>query len=112
MTGLSQKQLVIELERVQTVRRRIPTRLGHCLDCREPADLVELADLARLFEVSVAEAVLQLQRRRIHMQHLDTGSIAVCAGSLLNRTEAGQAILNKSLPPSSAAALHLTNSSE
>lgn len=112
MTGTSQRHLVIELERVQTVRRRVATTRGHCADCHGPADLVELSDLANLFDVSVADALLQLRRRRIHMRHLGTGSIVVCADSLLTRTDADHAMLGKSLSPSSAATLHLISSSE
>jgi hypothetical protein len=112
MTGASQRQLVIEVERVQTVRRRIATVRGHCVACAAPADLIELADLARLFDVSIADAVLQLRRRRIHMRHMPTGSIVVCAESLLTRSDPDHAMLSKSLPPSSAAAFHLTTSAK
>lgn len=112
MTGVSQRQLVIELERVQTVRRRVPTIRGYCTECRAASDLVDLSDLARLFEVSLADAVLQMRRRRIHMQHQVAGSIVVCAESLLVRSDPDLAMLSKSLPPSSEAAFHLTDSSE
>lgn len=104
MTGASQRQLVIEIERVQTVRRRVTTLRGYCRECRAPADLVELADLARLFDVSVADAVLQLRRRRIHLQHLSAGPILVCSESLLTRSDPGHAMLNKSLPPAAVEA--------
>jgi hypothetical protein len=101
MTGVSPRQLVIEVERVQTVRRRIATILGYCRECRAPADLVDISDLARLFDVSVADAVLQLRRRRIHMQHLNSGTIAICVDSLLTRSDPDHAMLSKSIPPSS-----------
>jgi len=112
MTGVSQRQLVIEVERVQTVRRRVPTTAGYCRDCRREVDLVDIGDLARVFEVSVADAVLQLRRRRIHMLHVSGGAIFVCADSLLTRSDPGHAMLIKGLPRSSAADLHLTFSSQ
>lgn len=111
MTGVTPRQLVFEVERVQTVRRRIATIPGYCHECRAPADLVDLADLARLFDVSVADAVLQVRRRRIHMQHLSNGSIVVCADSLLLRSDPDHAMLSKSLPPAPAT-VHLSLSSD
>lgn len=110
MTGSTQRHLVIEVERVQTVRRRVPTVRGHCRDCRAAADLVELSDLAHLFEVSVADAVLQLRGRGIHMQHPSDGNIVVCTSSLLDRSGDDDPMLTKSLPP--AADPNLSFSSE
>jgi hypothetical protein len=101
MTQSAQRQLVLEIERVQTVRRRIATVRGHCIQCCAPVDLVELAELAGLFDVSVADAVRQLRRRRIHVRRLPEGSIVVCVESLLTRSDPGHAMLTKSLPPSS-----------
>lgn len=105
MTGVSPRQLVIEIERVQTVRRRVPTTHGYCRDCGSSVDLIDIADLACVFEVSVADAVLQLRRRRIHMLHLAGGNISVCVDSLLTRSDPDSPMLNRSLPPSSSAGL-------
>ena len=101
MSRVSSRQLVIEYQQVKTVRRRIATILGHCPECRASGDLVLLDELARLFEVSVADAVLQLRRRRIHLMHLTGGALAVCIDSLLTHSDPDQAVLSKSLPPSS-----------
>ena len=108
MTGAPTRQLVIEIERVQTVRRRVPTTHGYCCDCRHAADLIDIADLARVFEVSVADAVLQLRRRRIHMLHLAGGNIFACADSLLTRSDPESPMLSQSLAPSSVPETHLT----
>jgi len=110
VTASSQRELVFEVERVQTVRRRVPTHVAFCEECQLESDFVELAELARTFEVSAAEAVLQLRERRVHMQHLPTGNIVVCTGSLLTKSDPEHQILTRSLPPGSE--LHLTFSSE
>jgi len=102
MTGASRKQLVLEIERVQRVRRCIPTFRSHCSGCRAVADLVDLTELARLFDVSIAEATLQLRARCVHLQHLTNGNIVVCAESLLMMSSPDNQILTKSLPPGSA----------
>ena len=110
MTDASQRHLVFEVERVQTVRRRVATRSAFCSDCHDKSDFVELSDLARTFEVSVAEAVLQLRERGVHMQHPPSGNIVVCIASLLIKSDPGHQMLTRSLPPASP--LHLTSSSE
>ena len=110
MTDTSHRHLVFEVERVQTVRRSIATRANVCGDCHHRTDFVDVSDLAQMFEVSIAEAVLQLRERRVHLQHLQSGSIVVCVESLLSRTDPDRQILTRSLPP--AADLNLTFSSE
>jgi len=110
MTDASQRHLVFEVERVQSVRRRVATHAAFCDECRGDADFVDLSELSRTFEVSVAEAVLQLRARRVHMQHLASGNIQVCIESLLIRSDPDEQILTRSLPP--VADLHLTFSSE
>ncbi len=110
MTKTPRRYLVFEVERIQTVRRRVAAHPSFCDECRRDADFVDLSELARTFEVSVAEAVLQLRVRRVHMQHMANGNIVVCAESLLIKTDPDNQILVKSLPPSDP--LHLTFSSE
>ena len=105
------RDLVLEIERVQTIRRRVPTRRGDCQDCRCQVDLVNIADLARVFDVSVADAVLQLRERSVHMQHIEGDAILVCSESLLDRPSTQATLLSKSLPPASTS-LHSTGSSE
>ena len=104
------RQLVFEFERIQTIRRTIATHPEYCRDCHGQTDFVELSELSRTFEVSVAEAVLQLRERSVHMQHNPSGNIVVCTGSLLSRSDPDQQMLTRSLPPASD--LHLTFSSE
>ena len=110
MTDASKRQLVFEVKRVQTVRRKIETSSGYCRDCAHQSDFVDLSELANTFEASAAEAVLQLRNRGVHMQHLKTGNIVVCTSSLLARCDRVDQILTKSLPP--AADQHQTFSSE
>ena len=109
MIPTPKRQLVFEIERVQTVHRRISAYVGYCVECRCDANFVALPDLAATFDIPVAEAELQLRKRAVHMHHLADGSADVCAESLLTRTRSDHQILAKSLTPGSA--LPLTNSS-
>jgi hypothetical protein len=99
MTGDSPRQLVVEVERVYTVRRRIATFLGYCKECRTTADLVDIRKLSQLFEISPSDAVLQLRGRLMHLQSLGDGVIAVCVDSLLSRSPSRRAMLSKSISP-------------
>ena len=110
MTDGLTRQLIFEVKRIQTVRRKIETSSRYCLDCAHESDFVDLSELANTFETSAAEAVLQLRNRGVHMQHLETGNIVVCTSSLLARCDRVDQILIKSLPP--AGDLHHTFSSE
>lgn len=105
-----QRQLIFEVERVQTVRRRVSAQAAFCSECSAEADFVELSDLARTFEVSIAEAVLQLRERCVHMHHSSSDSILVCTASLLQRSCADNPMLTKSLPPSSTDPHHTSTS--
>ena len=75
--------------------------MGFCNHCRYDRDLVELSDLAKTFNISVAEAVLQLRARGVYMLHSTEGGISVCTGSLLMRSDSECQLLMKSLPPGS-----------
>lgn len=99
MTASSPRQLIFEVERVQTVKRRIATLQAYCARCQAKADFVDLGELSRTFEVSPAEAVLQLRERRVHMDRTEVGDIIICVESLLQRSDPDQSILTKSLPP-------------
>ena len=99
MTRVSPRQLVIEVERTQTVRRRIATFPGYCPECRTIADLVDIKKLSQLFEISQSDAVFQLRARRIHLQPLSDGKIAACVDSLLTRPPLGRAMLSNSISP-------------
>ena len=101
MSKISRRHLVFEVERVQTFRRRVATYTAFCSECSSDSDFVDLSELAQTFEVSVAEAVLQLRARGVYMLHSTEGSISVCTGSLLMRSDSECQLLMKSLPPGS-----------
>jgi hypothetical protein len=101
MTRPSPRQLVIEVERVNLVRRRLATFLGYCHECRTPADLVDVKELSKVFEIPTSDAIIQLHGRRIHLQSLSDGKIAVCVDSLMTQSPSGRAMLGKNISPPS-----------
>ena len=90
--GSRSRQLVLEIERIQTIRRPVATLRIHYSDRGENVDFVNGPALARIFEVSVAEAVLQ-RRSRAVLCRISPDGIVACTASPL--------ALCKSLPPAS-----------
>lgn len=90
---------MLEVERVQKVRRRIEAWSEYCRECARSVEFVDLADLARMFEISMAEATRQLRRRLVHIRPDSEETVAVCAESLLQTWNASEPMLAKRLTP-------------
>lgn len=78
-----QREIVIEFERVQIVRKKARTNLHYCPACRREADFVSLCQAASLFSVDAADLFAFIKRHRSHFQPDDAGMIFVCLVSLL-----------------------------
>ena len=78
-----QREIVIEFERVQIVRKKARTNLHYCPACRREADFVSLCQAASLFSVDAADLFGFVKRHRSHFQPDDAGVIFVCLISLL-----------------------------
>ena len=78
-----QREIVIEFERVQIVRKTARTNLHFCPACRREADFVSLCQAASLFSVDAADLFDFIKRHRSHFQPDDAGMIFVCLISLL-----------------------------
>ena len=68
------KELIIELERVRVVRRRVATVRMFCSGCSEYGDF---------FEIPMTDHLAILDRFSIHTESSSTGVIHVCSRSLL-----------------------------
>lgn len=78
-----QREIVIEFERVQLVRKKAKTHLIFCNICGREIDFVSLREAASLF-VTPAENLLQFVK--INNSHFETGAdgeIYVCLISFL-----------------------------
>jgi hypothetical protein len=85
MTTQPQREVVIEIERIQVIRKRAKTRLMRCIGCREATDFVPLAEAAELFEVDEVHIAGFIQRNDCHYQTANTETIFLCVPSLLER---------------------------
>jgi hypothetical protein len=77
------REIVIEFERVQLVRRKALTHIIFCSDCGREVDFVSLREAAALF-TTPAENLLQFVRRsRSHFETGADGEINICLISFL-----------------------------
>src|SRR6476619_2719625 len=78
------REIVIEIERIRTTRKRCRTQMLFCPQCDSEADFISLKEAAALFEVD------KLQLRAFIDHHLCTGAMAedeilICLVSFLAR---------------------------
>ena len=79
MTAKKQREIVIEFERIQLIRKRARSKLAHCSGCGGTADLIELATAAGLFEVPDKELDAFVNAHEIHRGPYSE----ICINSLL-----------------------------
>jgi hypothetical protein len=76
------KELVIEVECVRVVRRRVPAFTEYCAPCGRPVDSIEAAELSAMFETTRDELVARLTGLGVHLNLDRTGRLSVCYNSL------------------------------
>ena len=78
----ARKELVIEVECVRVVRRRVPAHAVFCPPCRGTVDAVEAAELSTMFETTQAELIARLSDLGVHVNPGAGGRLSVCYHSL------------------------------
>lgn len=78
-----QREIVLEIERVRVVRRRMKTSLLSCRGCAKSTDFVELAQAAKLFGITNEELYDFISTNRCHFNVGCGGDIFVCVTDLL-----------------------------
>ena len=85
MNAKQQREIVIEFEKVQTIRRRARTTLTMCVGCGEIADQVSLAEAAELFETARDSLFSFITQHGCHFENRGDSDIYLCVTSLLER---------------------------
>src|SRR5947208_16817979 len=83
MTASRQRELVIEFDKVQLIRKRAKTRLIFCEACGTVSDVISHLDAAGLFETTAANIVKFIKENNCHPYIVDKSNIYVCVVSLL-----------------------------
>jgi len=82
------REIVIEFERVQIVRKRARTHLLFCSACRAEADFVALPEASSLFNTETEILLRFIKTHTSHYELAAEGEIYVCLPSLLSQMKA------------------------
>ena len=83
MTETRQREIVIEYEHVQLIRKRAKTELAHCSECGGDGDFVHLKQAAELFGTPENELFDFIQNNYCHYRAGFEAKIQLCLASLL-----------------------------
>lgn len=78
----SSKMVVLEIERVQLVRRKCRAHSAFCEKCERQADFLSLTEAARLFDINSARLFRFIQANGSHYKSDAKGNIFLCVSSL------------------------------
>ncbi len=79
----SSKIVVLEIERMQLVRRKCRAHPGFCGKCKGEADFIPLTEAASLFEINSARLFRFVQTNDSHYTNDLSGDIFLCVRSFL-----------------------------
>lgn len=88
MDGCRSRELIIEIERIQLIRKRAKTRLYFCDGCRGDSDHVALKQAARLFETPDEHLFSFIHKNDCHFKADAIGEIHICLTALLSSMKA------------------------
>ncbi len=83
MTTQRQREIVIEFEKVQLIRKRAKTELRHCGGCNAVSDSVSHVEAAELFETPPDTLFEFIRHNNCHYEVGHNGKISLCVTSLL-----------------------------
>lgn len=79
MTAERQREIVVEFERIQLIRKRAKTTLSNCTYCGHKSDLVGIDAAAELFDITTAELKAFADTNKVHF----AADSQICLTSLL-----------------------------
>jgi hypothetical protein len=83
MTAEVQREIVIEFERVQLIRKRAKTYLRLCAGCRCKVDFIPICQAAELFGASTDDLLRFVNVSRCHSLSGVSGTILLCLDTLI-----------------------------
>jgi hypothetical protein len=78
----SAREIIVEIERVKTIRKRCRTRILFCRECDAETDFITLQEAASLFEVNDS-LIKSFVRHHICPSNQNESGMLVCLSSLL-----------------------------
>jgi hypothetical protein len=83
-----QREIIIEFERVQMIRRKAKTHLLNCRMCRRETDFLSLLEAAQLFSAETEQLFQFIKAHGCHFEIEADGEIFICLVSLLAKMKA------------------------
>ena len=93
MTSDLHREVVVEIEHVRVVRKRMATHIRYCRGCMRSTDFLLLTKAAELFDVAPIQIFEFAQTNSCHYAVGKEGEIYVCLTDLLNHV--GKSMKNK-----------------
>lgn len=87
MTTQRQREIVIEIEKARTTRKRARTTLADCGGCGTTADFVELREAGGLFEVEPDVLFKFIRQNSCHYHESEVHTTYLCVPSLLEHMQ-------------------------
>lgn len=84
MEGLSHREVVLEIEHIQVIRRRAKTTLGFCNGCKKTTDFISVSRAAELFSTNTADLFEFTQTNACHFLVECGEEMYLCLPDLLN----------------------------
>jgi imidazole glycerol phosphate synthase subunit HisF len=84
MKAQMKRRIVIEVERVQLIRKRAKTFWAHCPVCNIDSDFVSIETASRLFEMTSDELAGVLKTISCHYREDSHGKGDICLNSFLS----------------------------
>lgn len=78
------KNLILEIERIQLIRKKCKADELFCSNCGEVKDFVALYDITSLFETHTEKLLGFIKTNSIHYTETQSSEILVCVNSFLN----------------------------
>lgn len=83
MNATGKREIVVEFERIELIRKRAKTHLMFCTECSRESDHVSLPEAARLFSISESDLLQFIEVNRCHNQIVTATNSFICVVSLL-----------------------------
>jgi hypothetical protein len=87
MTRGNQREIVIEFEKIQLIRKRARTEVRHCSGCKAASDTVSHTEAAELFETEPAKLFEFIRQNDCHHDTGHNGKTYLCVPSLIERLQ-------------------------
>ncbi|PYS98776.1 MAG: hypothetical protein DMF63_14390 [Acidobacteria bacterium] len=83
MEGSQHREVVLEIEHIQVVRKRAKTQLAICRECKSTTDFITLPRAAELFSTSTSDLFEFTQSYGCHFRVENGQDILLCLTDLL-----------------------------